>query len=260
MACWRQHFPLLCVKQWHADIITFHCCVSHNVMLMSALSIVCLSTQRLTSFLINIMEHVETDSVWRVIEGKWCFGSGIRIHYPDHHQNLMEWSLGSWLPSHYISFKSVHNFLSNPANRQTDRQTRQTDRQTDERALGECILCKMLAFYICDWHWLVENLRRNQFGPNSLNERCIMILFMMKYYYNSRKYVTLTFEIWPWLILTLIFDFEIDILLPWCFEKELKFWKQLIAAFLTETSAQLTIIVRFVRYLVQIILFYTCTQ
>ena len=78
-----------------------------------------------------------------------------------------------------------------------------TDRQTNERALGECILCKMLAFYICDWHWLVEDLRHNQFGPNSLTERCIMILFMMKYYYNSRKYVTLTFEIWPWFI----FDF-----------------------------------------------------
>ena len=26
MACWRQHFPLLCVKQWHADVSTFHCC------------------------------------------------------------------------------------------------------------------------------------------------------------------------------------------------------------------------------------------
>ena len=74
------------------------------------------------------MEHVETDSVWRVIEGKLCFGSGIRIRYPDNHQNLMEWSLGSWLPSHYISFESVHNFLSNPANRQTNRQT---DKQTN---------------------------------------------------------------------------------------------------------------------------------
>ena len=41
----------------------------------------------------------------------------------------MEWSLGSWLPSHNISFKSVHNFLSNPANI-TDKQTNtQTDKQ-----------------------------------------------------------------------------------------------------------------------------------
>ena len=100
MACWRHLFPLLCVKQCNADVSTFHC--------------VCLHTE--TRF-------VETDSVWRVIEGRWCFGSGIRIRYPDHHQNLMEWSLGSWLPSRNILFKSVNNFLSNPANRQTDKQT-----------------------------------------------------------------------------------------------------------------------------------------
>ena len=115
MACWRHHFPLLCVKQWHADVSTFHCVSLHTE----------------THFVPDPhMGHVETDSVWRVIEGKWCFGSGIRIRYPDHHWNLMEWSLCSWLPSHYISFKSVHNFLSNPANRQTNKQT---NRQTDKR-------------------------------------------------------------------------------------------------------------------------------
>ena len=42
----------------------------------------------------------------------------------------MEWSLGSWLPSHNISFKSVHNCLSNPANRQTDKHT---DKHTDKQ-------------------------------------------------------------------------------------------------------------------------------
>ena len=119
MACWRHLFPLLCVKQCNADVSTFHCVSLHTE----------------THF-------VETDSVWRVIEGRWCFGSGIRIRYPDHHQNLMEWSLGSWLPSRNILFKSVNNFLSNPANRQTDKQTnrqtdkqtnRQTDRQTDKQ-------------------------------------------------------------------------------------------------------------------------------
>ena len=115
MACWLHHFPLLCVKQWHADVSTFHCVSLHTE----------------THFVPDPhMGHVETDSVWRVIEGKWCFGSGIRIRYPDHHRNLMEWSLCSWLPSHYISFKSVHNFLSNPANRQTNKQT---NRQTDKR-------------------------------------------------------------------------------------------------------------------------------
>ena len=56
------------------------------------------------------------------------FGSGIRTRYPDHHQHLMEWSLGSWLPSHNISFKSVHNFLSNPANKQTNKQMKAAQR------------------------------------------------------------------------------------------------------------------------------------
>ena len=101
MACWRHHFPLLCVKQCNADVSTFHCVSLHTET--------------------HFVPDLETDSVWRVIEGKWCFGSGIRIRSPDHHQNLMEWSLGSWLPSHYISFKSVHNVLSNPANRQTNK-------------------------------------------------------------------------------------------------------------------------------------------
>ena len=120
MACWRQHFPLLCVKQWHADVITPLLCVKQCNADVSTFHCVSLHTE--THFVPDPhMEHVETDSVWRVIEGKWCFGSGIRTRYPDHHQNLMEWSLGSWLPSHYISFKSVHNFLSNPANRQTNK-------------------------------------------------------------------------------------------------------------------------------------------
>ena len=89
-------------------------------MLTSALSIV-LHTE--THFVPDPhMEHVETDSVWSDL---WTimFGSGIRIRYLDHHQNLMEWSLGSWLPSRNILFKSVLNFLSNPANRQTHKQT-----------------------------------------------------------------------------------------------------------------------------------------
>ena len=44
----------------------------------------------------------------------------------------------------------------------------------------------------------------------------------VEYYLGSillqyRKYVTLTFYIWPWPFpLTLIFDLEINLLLPWC--------------------------------------------
>ena len=46
------------------------------------------------------------------------------------------------------------------------------------------------------------------------------VLFMIKYYYNSRKYVTLTLDMWPWLVsltLTLIFD----LVLHWCFEEQM---------------------------------------
>ena len=44
------------------------------------------------------------------------------------------------------------------ANRRTNKQTdRQTDRQTDERALRECILCKIglidWVIYLVDWQW-----------------------------------------------------------------------------------------------------------
>ena len=153
------------------------------------------------------MQHVETDSVWRVIEGKLCLGSGIRIRYPDHHQNLMEWSLGSWLPSHNISFKSVHNFLSNPANR-----------QTNERALRECILCKIgltyWVIYLVDWQW--QRSRTQSIGPNDSNEKCAMsrVLFginiaaIQKIRDLDLLHLTLTFflYIWPWhLTLRLIY-------------------------------------------------------
>ena len=51
------------------------------------------------------------------------------------------------------------------------------------------------------------------------------ILFMMKYYYNSRTYVTLTFEIWHWPPFDTwpwyLFDLETDLLLPWCFEENI---------------------------------------
>ena len=153
MACWHHHFPLLCVTQCNADVSTFHCVSLHTE----------------THFVPDQhMEHVETDSVWRVIEGKWCFGSGIRIHYPDHHQNLMEWSLGSWLPSHYISFKSVHNFLSNPANRQTDRQTdRQTNKQTDKQGWIHNIRPTTLANVITHLTYWLQFLVWRDKGYNS---------------------------------------------------------------------------------------------
>ena len=56
----------------------------------------------------------------------------------------------------------------------------------------------------------------SQFSPSASNEKCTMgrVLLMIQYYYNSRKYVTLNFDMWPWLVsltLTLMFDLEVDL-------------------------------------------------
>ena len=47
------------------------------------------------------------------------------LQYPDHHQNLISSSLYYSGPVHKISSQSVHNFLTNVVQRQTDRQTNQ---------------------------------------------------------------------------------------------------------------------------------------
>ena len=68
---------IVVLKQWHADVSTFHCCASNNGMLTSALSIVVVKQwyADVSTFLHTEthfvpdphMDHVETDSVWRVI-------------------------------------------------------------------------------------------------------------------------------------------------------------------------------------------------
>ena len=45
------------------------------------------------------------------------------LEYPDHHQNLISSSLYYPGPLHKIASKSVHNFLSNVAHKQTNKQT-----------------------------------------------------------------------------------------------------------------------------------------
>ena len=138
MACWHHHFPLLCVTQCNADVSTFHCVSLHTE----------------THFVPDQhMEHVETDSVWRVIEGKWCFGSGIRIHYPDHHQNLMNgpWVAG-YLPIIFRSNPSITFWVILLTDKQTDRQTdRQTNRGeyiTSPNYVGECNKHYNMTYYI----------------------------------------------------------------------------------------------------------------
>ena len=94
------------------------------------------------------------------------------------------------------------------------------------KALGECVLCEIASFRLHHWPWLqhvnVKGQWHSQVGPNASNEKCTMgrVLFRIKYYYNDRKYVTLIFDIWPWPF-PLIFDLEIGILLPWCFEDKI---------------------------------------
>ena len=87
------------------------------------------------------------------------------------------------------------------------------------------------------WPWLqhvnVKGQGHSQFSPNASNEKCTMgrVLFMITYYYNSGKFVTLTFDMWPWpfcLTLTLMFDLEVDILLHWALKTKLskkKVWR-----------------------------------
>ena len=104
----------------------------------------------------------------------------------------------------------------------------QTDRQTDERALGECILCKIgltdWVIYLVDWLW--QRSRTQSIGPNDSNETCAMskVLFGI-------NIAAITENTWPWPFtfdldlfpwpLTLIFDLEINMLLPWCFEENI---------------------------------------
>ena len=131
---------------------------------------------------------------------------------------------------------------------QTDKQDKQTDRQTDRQTAVTNILCKNRRFcksnesrsesgyfakplsFNCVINIYCDKSRSNvkgqrskakgqghsQFSPSASNEKCTMgrVLLMIQYYYNSRKYVTLTFDMWPWLVsltLTLMFDLEVDL-------------------------------------------------
>ena len=98
---------------------------------------------------------------------------------------------------------------------------------TNERALRECILCKIgltdWVIYLVDWQW--QRSRTQSIGPNDSNEKCAMsrVLFGIniaaKNTENMRPWpFTFDFDLFPW-PLTLTFDLETDLLLPWCFEE-----------------------------------------
>ena len=113
--------------------------------------------------------------------------------------------------------------------RQTDKQTnRQTDRQTDERALRECILCKIgltdWVIYLLDWLW--QRWRTQSIGPSNSNEKCAMsrVLFriniaaIQKIRDLDLIYLTLTFsltfdlDIWPWYLTLRLICYYLDAL------------------------------------------------
>ena len=115
------------------------------------------------------------------------------------------------------------------ANWRTDKQTnkqtdRQTDRQTDERALLECILCKIgltdWVIYLVDWQW--QRSRTQSIGPNDSNEKCAMsrVLFginiaaIQKIRDLDLLHLTLTFflDLWPWYLTLRLIYYYLDAL------------------------------------------------
>ena len=57
--------------------------------------------------------------------GGFFFAHLLILEYPDHHQNLINYSLYYPGPLQKISSQSIDNFLSNVVHRQIDRQTNQ---------------------------------------------------------------------------------------------------------------------------------------
>ena len=118
-------------------------------------------------------------------------------------------------------------------NRQTDRQTNRGDQytlqkstilQSNERALRECILCKIgltdWVIYLVDWQW--QRSRTQPIGPNDSNEKCAMsrVLFginiaaIQKIRDLDLLHLTLTFflDIWPWYLTLRLIYYYLDAL------------------------------------------------
>ena len=89
-----------------------------------------------------------------------------------------------------------------------------TNKQTNERALLECILCKI---GLTDWMiYLVDCSDKGQGHKQLVLMTQMKSVQWVEYYLGSillqyRKYVTLTFYIWPWSF-SLTFDLDIW---PW---------------------------------------------
>ena len=117
--------------------------------------------------------------------------------------------------------------------RQTDRQTNRGDQytlqkstilQSNERALRECILCKIgltdWVIYLVDWQW--QRSRIQSIGPNDSNEKCAMsrVLFginiaaIQKIRDLDLLHLTLTLflDIWPWYLTLRLIYYYLDAL------------------------------------------------
>ena len=96
--------------------------------------------------------------------------------------------------------------------------------QSNERALLECILCKIgltdWVIYLVDWQW--QRSRTQSIGPNDSNEKCAMsrVLFginiaaIQKIRDLDLLHLTLTFflDIWPWYLTLRLIYYYLDAL------------------------------------------------
>ena len=115
----------------------------------------------------------------------------------------------------------VHRAITD---RQTDKQQKSTILQSNERALRECILCKIgltdWVIYLVDWQW--QRSRTQSIGPNDSNEKCAMsrVLFginiaaIQKIRDLDLLHLTLTFflDLWPWYLTLRLIYYYLDAL------------------------------------------------
>ena len=133
----------------------------------------------------------------------------------------------TWTRIHHMSKNQADRSSGVACTSRTDGQTnKQTDRQTDrgERALRECILCKIgladWVIYLVDWQW--QRSRTQSIGPNHSNEKCAMsrVLFginiaaIQKICDLDLLHLTLTFflNIWPWYLTLRLIYYYLDVL------------------------------------------------
>ena len=105
---------------------------------------------------------------------------------------------------------------------------RQTDKQTNRwKGLRECILCKIgltdWVIYLVDWQWQRSRTRSLVLMTQMKSVQWVSIIWD-QYCCNTENTwpwpFTFDLDLFPW-PLTLIFDLETDLLLPWCFEENI---------------------------------------